>query len=66
MNKSLIAAFAAAMAFAALPALASTISASANGQPAMTSGLSTGTIVAQSNDNQSDSNSSSSQSDDGK
>lgn len=60
MNKPLIAALAAAMAFAALPALASPVSASADGQPAVTSGLQSGTLVAQSSDNQSDSGSSSS------
>jgi hypothetical protein len=66
MNKPLIAALVATVAFSALPALASPVSASANGQTAVTSGLATGTVVAQSNDsdNQSDSGSSSSQSND--
>jgi hypothetical protein len=64
MNKALIAALVAAMAFAALPSLASTVPASANGQPVVTSGQTSGTLIAQSSDSQSDSGSSSSQSDD--
>jgi hypothetical protein len=64
MNKPLIAALVAAMAFSALPALASPVSASANDQPTVTSGLSTGMQVAQSNDNQDNSGSSSQSSDD--
>ncbi|MDE2165070.1 MAG: hypothetical protein KGJ66_01870 [Alphaproteobacteria bacterium] len=50
MNKPLIAALVAAIAFTTLPALASPVSASTNGQPAVTSGLPTGTLVAQSSD----------------
>jgi hypothetical protein len=55
MNK-LIAAVVVAVAFAALPALASPVSATANGQPTLTSGRSAGTLVAQNTDQQSDSN----------
>ena len=64
MNKPLIAALVAAVAFSALPALASPISASANDQPTVSAGLSTGMQVAQSNDNQDNSSSSSQSSDD--
>jgi hypothetical protein len=64
MNKTLIAALVAAVAFSALPALASPVSASANGQPTVAAGQSTSMQVAQSNDNQDNSGSSSQNSDD--
>lgn len=64
MNKPLIAALIAATAFSALPAFASTVSASANDQHTVISAPSTGMLVAQSSDNQSDSGSSAPQSDD--
>ncbi len=55
MNKMpLIAAAVAAVAFSALPALASPVPAPANSQTALTSGLPTGTVVAQNSDSDSD------------
>lgn len=64
MNKPVIAALVAAIAFSALPALASPVSASANDQPVVVSGVSAGTQIAQSSDNQNDNGSSAPQSND--